>query len=197
MKTKTVLFDLGNVLIEWDQAALLNKLLTSKDSKHSSIRELFKEWNQEWDRGRLYDGTITKIKEFPKFAALIQAYNDRWIETLGQPILGTVEILQHLKNAGYRLYAASNWAADTFELAKPRLTFLNLFDGIQISGHVGLIKPEIEFFQRMATTYNFLPQEAIFIDDQENNVLAAQSLGITAIQFQNPAQLEQDLFNLL
>lgn len=193
-KTKVFLFDLGNVLVEWSQNALVDDLIVSANIKDSiQVKKLFKEWNQEWDRGDLLGGTTKKMKEFPQYALLIDEYYKRWIETLGSPIEGTVAILKQLKDCGYRLYAASNWASDTFSLAMPRLYFLDLFDGIQISGQVGLIKPDIAFFQRMMTVYDFNAQDAIFIDDQETNVLAAQSIGISSIQFHNAEQLEQEI----
>ena len=196
MKIRVILFDLGNVLIEWNPAPLLDRLLYAVEIEDKPfIKNCFKEWNQEWDRGRLSDGVTAKSKEFPSYATLMHAYHDHWIETLGQPIASTVDVLQQLRSSGYKLYAASNWAADTFELAKPRLPFLSLFHGIQISGQIGFIKPEAAFFQRMMAVYAFMPQEAMFIDDQDTNVQAARSLGISSIQFRNPDQLRHDLKN--
>jgi HAD superfamily hydrolase (TIGR01509 family) len=73
------------------------------------------------------------------------------------------------------------------------MTFLECFHGIQISGDVGIIKPDNAFFHHLMATFGFRPQEALFIDDLEGNILAAQGLGLAAIQFRNPEQLERDI----
>lgn len=196
-KIKVILFDLGNVLIDWDPRLLLDELFNSNPSRDlSRAKSFMANWNNEYDLGRLDASAARRIADFPEYTDIICGYRDRWIETLGWPIEGTVEILKELKKSGYSLYAASNWAADTFELAQPRMPFLNEFDGIQISGLVGIVKPDKQFFEKMMDTFRFAPSEAIFIDDKEANVSSAAQLGITAIHFQNPKQLKQNLISL-
>jgi 2-haloacid dehalogenase len=196
-KTKVILFDLGNVLVEWNPSSLLDRIVPPLPMEESAqIKRYIRQWNQEWDRGLLNEGILTTIRKFPEYAHIIHAFKDGWRETLGEPMQGTVDILKSLKNRAYKIYAASNWAADTFEIARPTLYFLDLFDGIQISGIVGHVKPEKAFFQLLMKTYNFAADEALFIDDDNGNVAAAQSLGIQSLLFRSPGQLNQDLHKL-
>jgi HAD superfamily hydrolase (TIGR01509 family) len=92
------------------------------------------------------------------------------------------EFAKECKRNGHSLYILSNWDAQSYELLKNEFPQLfTLFDGIVISGHVGLIKPDPAIYQHLLTTYNLNPSDCIFIDDQAHNVHAAQKLGIHGI----------------
>ena len=54
-------------------------------------------------------------------------------------------------------------------------------------------KPHPEFFQLLLERYKLVPSETIFIDDNQRNIDAAKLMGINAILFKTPAQLEQEL----
>jgi 2-haloacid dehalogenase len=67
------------------------------------------------------------------------------------------------------------------------------FDGIVVSGVEKIRKPAPEFYQLLLDRYNVDPQEALFIDDNLRNVLAAEKMGITSIHFTSPEQLKEEL----
>ena len=115
---------------------------------------------------------------------------------LGGAIAGTVEILADLHAAGVAVYALSNWSAETFPDARERFPFLDLFDGIVISGDVGVVKPEARIFEHLVRRYGIDPAEAVFIDDQPANVEAAERLGFVAIRFQDAPGLRRELERL-
>jgi len=135
----TVVFDLGGVLIDWDPRHLYRTIFTGPDAE--ADMELFlaqvctPEWNAEQDRGRtLAEATAILVERHPEQAELIEAYYGRWDEMLGRPIEGTVRVAAALKRGGLRLVALSNWSAETFPRARHRLSFLDDFDGVLISG---------------------------------------------------------------
>lgn len=68
-----------------------------------------------------------------------------------------------------------------------------------ISGHEGYIKPEPEIYEILLERYKLTPESLIFIDDRADNVAQAESMGINAIQFIDPDQLEAALkaYNVL
>ena len=80
----------------------------------------------------------------PEQRDLIEAYHQRWSEMLAGAIDGTVAILQELRRSDVRLFALSNWSAETFPIARQRFPFLAWFDGIVISGDVGAAKPDAQ-----------------------------------------------------
>lgn len=194
----TVVFDLGGVLIDWDPRRLYRTIFTGPQAEAQMERFLADvctpEWNAEQDRGRtLAEATATLVAKHPDQAELIEAYYGRWDEMLGQPIEGTVRVAQALKRGGLRLVALSNWSAETFPRARRRMAFLDEFDGVLISGAVGLIKPDPEIFELVATRHSIDPARAVFVDDSPKNVAAAAEAGFDAIEFQSPDQLRREL----
>lgn len=191
----TVVFDLGAVLIEWDPRHLYRSLFDDEAQMEEFLETVCTaEWNAEQDRGRsLAEATAALIAEFPEHADLIEAYYGRWDEMLGEPIAGTVEIARELKAAGVRLVALSNWSAETFPRARHRLTFLDDFDGVLVSGTVGLIKPDPAIFELFAAQHAVDPEHAVFVDDSPKNVAAGRRAGFDAIRFESPDQLRAEL----
>jgi 2-haloacid dehalogenase len=66
-------------------------------------------------------------------------------------------------------------------------------DGIQISGEVGVGKPDPAIFRAFLARFGLTAGETVFIDDWDRNVATASSLGIVAIQFKGAAKLRADL----
>jgi 2-haloacid dehalogenase len=155
------------------------------------------DWNEEQDAGRsLQEGTDLLVQQHPQHEANIRAFYDRWDEMLGDPIAGTIALFKQLKESGkYKIYALTNWSAETFPVALERYDFMGWFDGIVVSGAEKMRKPAPEFYQLLLDRYNVNPQEALFIDDNLRNVLAAQKMGITSIHFTSAEQLKSELEN--
>jgi 2-haloacid dehalogenase len=155
------------------------------------------EWNGQQDSGRTWAEAVEVLtREHPEQRDLIAAYWHRWQETLGDAIAPTVEILEELRRAGVRLYALSNWSAETFPVARPRYPFLETFDGIVISGEEKLAKPDPRIFRQLLDRYDLDPAATVFIDDSEANVAAAAAQGIIALRFEDAATLRRDLVRL-
>jgi 2-haloacid dehalogenase len=113
---------------------------------------------------------------------------------LGDVIEGTVEIFKKLKDKSeYKLYALTNWSAETFPIALQRYEFLNWFDGVVVSGTEKRRKPFPDFYQLLLDRYNLKAEEALFIDDNVRNVHAAKQVGIDSIPFKSPAELHEEL----
>jgi len=194
----TVVFDLGAVLIDWDPRYLYREMFTGPDAaarmEHFLATVCTPEWNLEQDRGRsLRDATDELVAQHPDQADLIGAYYGRWEEMLGDPIEGTVQIARELSARGIRLIALSNWSAETFVRAEHRLGFLDDFDGVLISGWVGLVKPDPAIFELFVKQHSVDVRHAVFIDDSAKNVDAAAAAGFDAICFHSSDQLRSDL----
>src|SRR5581483_8995152 len=136
------------------------------------------DWNEEQDAGRsLQEGTEMLVKQFPEHEANIRAYYGRWEEMLGGAIDETVEIFSQLKDSGkYKLYALTNWSAETFSVALERYEFLHWFDGRIVSGEEKTRKPFIEIYQRLVHRFNIDPARAIYTDDNVRNLPPAEQL---------------------
>lgn len=198
MKIDAVIFDLGNVLVNWSPANLFDKIFTDKTKQAYFLANVATvDWHSEQDAGRSpHEATELLVKEHPDWAHPIRAFYARWKEMFGGPIDGSVEILKELKEAGCRLYALSNWNAELFNDTLDDFPFLQWFDDKVISGEVRLKKPDTAIFRLALDRFGLQPQEAVFIDDSEKNVKAAESLGIRSILFKSPDALRKELQDL-
>jgi 2-haloacid dehalogenase len=193
---QAIVFDFGGVLLDWDPRYLYRKLFNGNPAAMEQfLTDVdFMAWNLEQDKGRSFaDGVADLSAQFPHYADLIAAYDQRWAESIGGPIQPTVEILRSLKAAGYPLYGLSNWSAETFNRFRHQHEFFNWFDAIVVSGEVCLVKPDPRIYELFLAKIDRAAEACVFIDDSAANIAQADRVGMTAIQFQSPHQLKAEL----
>lgn len=197
---KAIIFDLGNVLINWDPRHVFNDTYFDSLEKRDHFLEKIcsMDWNERQDEGRsIVEATQELVAQYPEWEAAIRDYYGRWTDMLGGAIPETVEIFHRLKETGqYKIYALTNWQAGLFDIALVRYAFLHWFDGRVVSGEEKMRKPEPAFYQRLLDRYAINPSEALFIDDNLRNIKAAEAMGIRSIHFTSPAALERSLKEL-
>ena len=195
MPIKSVVFDLGNVLIEWDRRLLFEKLIDDPADLDRFLGEVLTlDVNADLDRGvSLADVTEALAARHPADRELIDAFRDRWPETLGAVIPGSVDILAELADGGPTLLALSNWGCDTFDLAVPHLSFLEYFDGLVISGRERIVKPDPAIFELMCDRHGIEPATSVLIDDDATNIATARLLGFHTVHFASPRQCRHEL----
>ncbi len=191
-----IIFDLGGVLIDWNPKYLYKKIFNGEAEIEDFLQKICTaDWNEEQDAGRsLHEATEALIKKYPEHEENIRAYYGRWHEMLGGAIEGTVEIFRKMKESRrFKLYALTNWSAETFPIAQKQYDFLNWFNGVVVSGTEKMRKPVPEFYRLLLNRYNIKATEALFIDDNKRNTDAAQQVGIDSIVFTAPEQLIEEL----
>ena len=196
MAITTIIFDLGNVLVDWNPMHVYKDYFDSEEKRNYFFENICTaDWNELQDEGRsIVEATQELVKKFPEWEQPIRDYYGRWTEMLKGPIPGTVEIFRQLKESGkYKIYALTNWQAGLFDIALVRYNFMHWFDGRVVSGEEKMRKPYPQFYQRLLDRYDVSPNEALFIDDSIRNVKGAEALGIMTIHFQNPEQLKEEL----
>ena len=103
---------------------------------------------------------------------------------------------KQLKEEGYSFYILSNFKEKRFELLQKLYPeIFNLFDGIMLSEQCGYAKPDERIFQCLFNKYGVLPEEALFIDDGQDNVEQAQNLGMQAIWCDNFDKVKKESAN--
>lgn len=194
-QTKTLIFDIGGVLLDWNPRYLYRKLFEDEADMENFLTEVCSpEWNLKQDAGRSFaEATEELVQLYPDQASLIRAFDERWLETISGPIEATVNIVSRLQKNGYALYGLSNWSAEKFLVARHQFSFLSLFKDIVVSGEVKLIKPNPEIYYLLLERISKQAEECLFIDDSKANIDAAKKLGFHTIHFRDPKQLKREL----
>jgi 2-haloacid dehalogenase len=191
----TVVFDLGNVLIEWDPHPAIAAAVGSDRARAFLAGDFgFAAWNHAQDAGRSWeDAEAAALATHPHLAEEIRAYRTHFELSMLGPVEGSVTILETLAAHGVRLLALTNWSAELFPRALQRFDFLSLFEHITVSGRISLAKPDPSVFHRLAADAPVDLLGTVFVDDSPANVAAAASVGMDAITFTTPAELAHEL----
>jgi 2-haloacid dehalogenase len=194
----TVVFDLGGVLVDWDPRYLYRRLLPDEAAVERFLTQVCTaEWNAAQDAGRSWaDAVAEATARFPDHAELIAAYDERWPETIGGEITGTVAVVRDLRERGLPMYALTNWSGEKFDLTFPMFEWLSWFDGIVVSGREGVVKPDPRIFAILLDRYRLDPPSTLYVDDVEANVDAARDAGMAGVLFTEPDRLRSDLRGL-
>ncbi len=191
---KNLVFDLGNVLIDFNPRRAVNKIVAVQSEQELLYTAIFRSvhWNQ-YDQGLISFDELneTLTENLPQYAHQINWILHNWYKD--QPYLpGMFNLVSKLNAAGYPLYLLSN-ANPSFYTFASTLDILNLFNGISISSDLKLLKPDKEIYNRFCEIHNLHPDEILFIDDQQENVKGAIAAGWWAYQFITAQELQNML----
>lgn len=190
MAVKNIIFDFGGVLLDWNPHYLFDPYFGSVEKAEWFIKNVCTSaWNAEMDKGKPFDVAVAeRIALFPEWEKEIRLYQSDWIKMIGEEIPGMYKLECDLKEAGYRLYGLTNWSLETFDLVRSKRVFA-ILDGMVVSGEEHLLKPDAAIFHRLLDRYGLKPEECLFTDDNMPNVIGAQAVGISAVQFTGCAAL--------
>lgn len=188
-------FDIGNVLLDWDPRYLYRKLFADAERMEWFLREvLSRDWILETDRGKPFqDAVAERTARYPELATEIAAFDSRWLETVGGPISPSITLLETLRARGVPVYAITNFSAEKFAVAREVFPFLARFDGIVVSGEENLLKPDAAIYRLLLDRYGLAAADCLFIDDVTANVDGARQVGMHGHHFQHPDGLAGEL----
>jgi putative hydrolase of the HAD superfamily len=194
-RINTIIFDIGNVLVKFRWAEYLKDCGYSKELAervaNATVKNKF--W-KEWDRGGMEDSAL--IDQFCKLDVSIEMEIKKLFEDFDQLIKEydySAELIQKLKQEGYKVYLLSNYSKNHFELSKNKFQFIKHVDGGVISYEIKHIKPEPEIYEALIKKYNINPSEAVFLDDLSENLEGAKQFGLHTIQVKSYDQMLMDL----
>jgi len=200
MRIKAIIIDFGGVLINWDPLNLFRKNFSNipLDDIEKFLHEVdFYKWNLLQDKGRSFDEGVAELSSrFPQHAELIRAYHEHWEDSITGSIHGTINIVRKLKDKGYFICGLTNFSVEKFAVIRRKYNFIQLFDRIIVSGEIKMIKPEPGIYRQTLSLIGHDAEECVFIDDSDNNVIAAKELGFIAIRFISPEDLDIKLNKL-
>ncbi|SEW39681.1 2-haloacid dehalogenase [Cognatiyoonia koreensis] len=186
--TKAVIFDIGNVLIEWQPERYYDRVIGPTRRKAMFAAIDLHAMNDKVDRGAHFQDVVyAEAAANPEWAAEVRMWHDNWLDLATPAIDHSVRLLDALKSTGVPVFALTNFGKQTFEIAEPVYPFLKVFDRRYVSGHMGVIKPESRIYEMVEEDCGLLPSQLLFTDDRQDNIDAASARGWQTHLFEGPA----------
>lgn len=193
-----IVFDLGGVVFRWQPDAIIASVFAEPDVRALVRKQIFEhaDW-VELDRG-----TMARAQAIDRGAArtgLPVRDIERLLHAVPRfltAIHPTIELIRQLRNPSNRLFVLSNMHLASMAHLERQYDIWKLFDGIVVSSRVRKVKPDLDIYEHLLNQYQLVPAETVFIDDTQENLAAASSLGVHTIRFVDAAQCRQALAEL-
>lgn len=187
MAVEAVVYDIGNVLIEWNPERFYDAEIGETRRKDLFANVPLHAMNDRVDMGHDFKGSVHALADdYPAYRTEILMWHDRWIDMASPAIDQSVQLLRALRANGVPVFALSNFGIGSFEIAQGVYDFLHEFDRPYISGHMGVIKPDPEIYRRLEEDSGVAPAALLFADDRADNIAMAASRGWQTHHFTGP-----------
>ncbi len=194
MAVKAVIFDIGNVLIEWQPERYYDATIGPERRADMFAKVDLHAMNDRVDMGHPFKETIYgTAEEYPEFRDEIRDWHDNWIKLAQPAIPKSVEILRRLRAQGMPVFCLTNFGIESFAYAKTQYDFLGEFDQEFVSGHMAVTKPDAKIYQMVEETCGVAPENLLFTDDRQDNIDMAARRGWGTHLFTSPEGWEQSL----
>ncbi|MEX0371306.1 MAG: HAD family hydrolase [Tateyamaria sp.] len=187
MTVKAVVFDIGNVLIEWQPERFYDSVI-GEDRRRAMFDTVdLHGMNDKVDLGHPFTETIyATAEEYPAWRDEIRMWHDRWIEMAAPVIDHSVRLMRALQAKGIPVFSLTNFGIGSYEFAATHYDFLGAFDRDFISGHMQVIKPDPTIYRMLEEASGLRGESLIFTDDRADNIAAAQMRGWRTHHFKGP-----------
>jgi 2-haloacid dehalogenase len=187
VRPNAVIFDIGNVLIEWQPEARYDSFVGPARRAALFAAVDLGAMADAIDRGAGFRQTVEDTAAaHPDFAADILLWHARWHELAGPAIDHSVRLLRALRRAGVPVFALSNYGRDSFAATAAQIGALNEFDRHYISSHMGVAKPDARIYEMVEDDCAIAPERLLFADDRAENIAAAEARGWQGHLFDGP-----------
>lgn len=192
---KTILFDLGNVIIPFDVKRAYARMSERCGCRAEEVAARIRATGLvgPFERGEIETQPfVRKLSIALKLDITYQEFCDWWsCVFLPEPLVSDA-LLEDLRSR-HRLLALSNTNPIHFAMLKGTYPLLRHFDGYVLSYEVGAAKPEAKIYREAIARAQCDPEECFFTDDLAANIEAARAHRMDAVQFFSAGQLERDL----
>ncbi|GAA5075837.1 HAD family phosphatase [Roseibacterium beibuensis] len=188
MKPEAVIFDIGNVLIEWQPERYYDRVY-GEDRRKALFNEVDLHWmNERVDRGEPFRDVIYETAEtYPHWRAEIRDWHDNWI-MLATPVIDhSVTLMRRLRAKGVPVHCLTNFGVESYAYAQTQFDFLNEFDIEFVSGRMQVTKPDPRIYELVEEGVGVAPGAILFADDRDANIAAAEARGWQAHLFDGPS----------
>lgn len=184
MQVEAVVFDIGNVLIEWNPERFYDATIGKARREALFAQVDLHGMNDSIDGGALFRETIYDWADrHPDWSPEIRMWFHNWIDMANPRIEGSITLLRRLRAKGVPVFALTNFGIHSFAYAQTQYDFLGEFDHAYVSGHMGVIKPDPQIYAMVEAHCGLAPQALLFADDRADNIAAATARGWQAHHF--------------
>lgn len=187
MTIKAVIFDIGNVLIEWQPERQYDQWIGEDRRKAMFSAVDLHAMNDRIDAGENWRDVIYDTADlYPEWRKEIIAWHRNWIALASPVIPHSVHLQRALRAKGIPVFNLTNFGIESYAYAETIYAFLTEFDRRYISGHMKVIKPAARIYQMVEEDCGIAPKHLLFADDRADNVNAATARGWNAHLFEHP-----------
>ncbi|WP_213980133.1 HAD-IA family hydrolase [Sphingomonas sp. dw_22] len=194
-----VIFDVGNVLYDWEPRRLYERLIEDDRALDAFMAEVVtKAWHFQHDAGRPFAETSAELSaRYPQHADLIGLWGPRFNDTLPGMLPGMEAIVGDLDARGVSLFGITNFSGEFWPPFRAReAAIFDRFRDIVVSGDERLVKPDPAIYALALARFGLKGPDAVFVDDSRPNVEAARAAGIHAVLFTGGAAFREELVRL-
>lgn len=199
MNITTAIFDFGNVINKWEpEKAVASIYPTTEEAKAAFEKHDFMGWvGSVMDAGEDVERSLEKIKTVDEERhALLQCYVDNIALAHETLVEGTARLIGALLENGTRVLGMTNCGMAAFEAMQQNAQIVKEMDDVFISAVEKVSKPDAAAYQILLSRNGLSAEHCLFIDDKQENVKAAQQLGMHGIVFVGASQLKLSLLEL-
>jgi FMN phosphatase YigB (HAD superfamily) len=192
---KTILFDLGNVIIPFDFKRAYARMaeLCGCRADEVAVRIRATGLVGPFEKGEIEaEPFVRELSAALKLDISYPEFCDWWNGVFLPESLVPESLLEDLRTR-HRLLALSNTNPIHFAMLKEAYPLLRHFDDYVLSYQVRAAKPEAKIYQEAIARAQCNPEECFFTDDMALNVEAARAHGMDAVQFLSAEQLNREL----
>ena len=197
---KTVIFDYAGVVKKSQELSLdIVDLYKIPIKEYEKFIPQLKPIIEKFDKGHIgeekfwmeFSDAMGKVMPEKCGEKAKKMYKDKFV--FFPEVIGLIE---KLKSEGFRLSILSNMFPYQAKIIK-EINGCSLFDNVFFSCERGLTKPNLEFYELVIREMNVRPQECLFIDDKEENLLPAEKLGMKTVLAKNQEQIVKNVWAII
>jgi putative hydrolase of the HAD superfamily len=197
MDLQAVIFDYGEVLSGPPDPEAHGQLLAISGLPEEPFEKAYWAHRLDYDadilNGQSYWQTVardTAVEFTPRQIVQLLEVDARMWMNLNPAMIAWIP---RIKAAGFRLGILSNMGHGVLQFMRPQFSWLDQFDQLTWSCDLGVVKPDPAIYLHTIKKLKVKPEQALFIDNLQKNIVGAEEVGLRAALFENVEQLQRDL----
>jgi putative hydrolase of the HAD superfamily len=196
-RIRAVILDFGDVISQPPDPAAITAMAALFNLPERQFRHIYSSLRPGYDRGDIdaqeYWTGMARAADIELSSRQVEQLRQTDVAMWSRVNASILRWVDELRLAGLKTAVLSNMHHDMVQKIGNDPTWAEKFNCLTLSSAIRLVKPEAAIFRHCLECLEVAPSEALFVDDREGNVRAAQELGINGIVANSPAELRRQL----